>query len=122
MCWHGVNTRGAIKIHTLLDLRGSIPAFIFITDGKYYDSNILFEIIPIPGAIYLTDKAYIDFISLYRMHKTNAFFISRVKVSLDYNLLDCNFNIDETTVKELLTEMVTNQNFKEQYNLFDDQF
>ena len=43
------------------------------------------------------DKAYIDFVSLYRMHKTNAFFISRAKVSLDYSVLDCNFNIDETT-------------------------
>jgi hypothetical protein len=93
----GKYSRGAIKIHTLLDLRGSIPTFIFITDGKYHDSNILEEIVPQPDAIYLMDKAYIDFASLYRMNKADAFFVTRAKVTMDYRVLESNFNIDETT-------------------------
>jgi hypothetical protein len=68
----GKYSRGAIKVHTMLDLRGSIPTFIFITDGKYHDSNILDEIVPLPNAIYLMDKANIDFASLYRMHNVGA--------------------------------------------------
>jgi len=93
----GKYSRGAIKIHTMLDLRGSIPTFIFITDGKYHDSNVLDEIVPQPDAIYLMDKAYIDFASLYRMHKADAFFVTRAKVTMDYRVLENNFNLDETT-------------------------
>lgn len=93
----GKYSRGAIKIHTMLDLRGSIPTFIFITDGKYHDSNILDEIVPQPDAIYLMDKAYIDFVSLYRMNKADAFFVTRAKVTMDYRVLENNFNLDETT-------------------------
>lgn len=93
----GKYSRGAIKIHTMLDIRGSIPTFIFITDGKYHDSNILDEIVPQPDAIYLMDKAYIDFASLYRMNKADAFFVTRAKVTMDYRVLENNFNLDETT-------------------------
>lgn len=93
----GKYSRGAIKVHTMLDLRGSIPTFIFITDGKYHDSNVLDEIIPLPNAIYLMDKAYIDFTSLYRMHNVGAYFVTRAKVTLDYMVTGCNFNIDERT-------------------------
>ncbi len=93
----GKYSRGAIKIHTMLDLRGSIPTFIFITDGKYHDSNVLDEIVPQPDAIYLMDKAYIDFASLYRMNKVDAFFVTRAKVTMDYRVLENNFNLDETT-------------------------
>lgn len=93
----GKYSRGAIKVHTLLDLRGSIPTFIFITDGKYHDSNILDEIVPISGAIYLMDKAYIDFVALYRMHKADSFFVTRAKVTLDYVVVEENFNLDENT-------------------------
>jgi hypothetical protein len=93
----GKYSRGAIKVHTLLDLRGSIPTFIFITDGKYHDSNILDVIVPLPDAIYLMDKAYIDFTSLYNMHKAGAFFVTRAKVSLDYTVIEFNYNIDEKT-------------------------
>jgi hypothetical protein len=91
----GKYSRGAIKVHTLLDLRGGIPTFIFITDGKYHDSNILEVIVPLPEAIYLMDKAYIDFVSLYNMNKAGAFFVTRAKVTLDYTVIECNFNIDE---------------------------
>lgn len=93
----GKYSRGAVKIHTLLDLRGSIPAFIFITDGKYHDSNVLDIISPVPEAIYLMDKAYIDFVALYKIHRAGAFFVTRAKVSMNYSVLERNFNIDETT-------------------------
>ncbi len=93
----GKYSRGAIKVHTLLDLRGSIPTFIFITDGKYHDSNILDVIIPLPDAIYLMDKAYIDFASLYGINKACAFFVTRAKVSIDYSVIELNCNIDEST-------------------------
>ena len=93
----GKYSRGAIKVHTLLDLRGSIPTFIYITDGKYHDSNILDVLVPEPEAIYLMDKAYIDFAALYLMHKAGSFFVTRAKVTLDYEDLECNNNIDERT-------------------------
>lgn len=93
----GKYSRGAIKVHTLLDLRGSIPAFIFITDGKWHDSNILDLLIPIPGAIYLMDKAYIDFVALYAMQKAGAFFITRAREAQDYETLEYNHNIDQRT-------------------------
>ncbi len=93
----GKYSRGAVKIHTLLDLRGSIPAFIFISDGKYHDSNVLDILSPIPEAIYLMDKAYIDFVALYKIHRAGAFFVTRAKVSMNYSIFERNFNIDETT-------------------------
>lgn len=93
----GKYSRGAVKIHTLLDLRGSIPAFILITDGKYHDSNVLDIMSPIPQAIYLMDKAYIDFAALYNINKAEAFFVSRAKVTMAYLVVEKNYNIDEST-------------------------
>ena len=93
----GKYSRGAIKVHTLLDLRGSIPSFILITDGKYHDSNVLDEITPMPGAIYLMDKAYLDLVPLFRMHKAYSFFVTRAKATLDYVVLEQNYNLNETT-------------------------
>ena len=93
----GRYSRGAVKVHTLLDLRGSIPSYILITDGKYHDSNVLDILTPIPDAIYIMDKAYIDFKALYNLHKLGAFFISRAKTTMDYSLIESNFNIDEST-------------------------
>jgi len=93
----GKYSRGAVKIHTLLDLRGSIPVFIHITDGKYHDSNVLDIMVPSPGAIYLMDKAYIDFVALYNIHKAEAFFVSRAKVTMAYMVVEHNYNIDEST-------------------------
>lgn len=93
----GKYSRGAVKIHTLLDLRGSIPTFIHITDGKYHDSNVLDIIPPTPDAIYLMDKAYIDFLALHNMHKSGAFFVSRAKVSMAYDVVERNFNVDHST-------------------------
>jgi len=93
----GKYSRGAVKVHTLLDLRGNIPTYILITDGKYHDSNVL-DILPVKlDAIYVMDKAYIDFAALFNIHNAGAFFITRAKVSLDYSVVESNFNIDECT-------------------------
>jgi len=72
-------TKGAIKLHTLLDLRGNIPSFIAITDGKVHDVNILDILIPEPGSIYVMDKAYLDFGRLYDLNQCAAFFVVRAK-------------------------------------------
>jgi hypothetical protein len=93
----GKYSRGAIKMHTVLDLRGSIPSFILITDGKYHDSNVLDEITPEPDAIYIMDKAYVDFKALYRINTFDSYFVTRAKSSLKYIIIEQNFNIDEST-------------------------
>lgn len=93
----GKYSRGAVKMHTLIDLRGSIPTFILITDGKYHDSNALDEITPVENAIYLMDKAYVDFAALYRYYLAGAFFVTRAKENMKYEVVEQNFNIDETT-------------------------
>lgn len=93
----GKYSRGAVKVHTLLDLRGSIPTFILITDGKYHDSNVLDVIVPITEAIYLMDKAYVDFEALYRMQQAESFFVTRAKSTLKYKVNEQNYDIDETT-------------------------
>jgi hypothetical protein len=93
----GKYSRGAVKMHTLLDLRGSIPEFILITDGKYHDSNALDEISYSANAIYLMDKAYVDFDALFRINQAGAFFVTRAKETMRYDIVEQNFNIDETT-------------------------
>ena len=93
----GKYSRGAVKMHTLIDLRGSIPEFIFITDGKYHDSNALDVINFYANAIYLMDKAYVDFEALFRINNAGAFFVSRAKDTMRYEVIEQNFNIDETT-------------------------
>ncbi|HPD60557.1 MAG TPA: IS4 family transposase [Thermodesulfobacteriota bacterium] len=72
-------SKGAIKLHTLLDLRGSIPSFIAITHGKMHEVNILDELIPEAGAIYIMDRGYLDFERLYTLHQNSASFIVREK-------------------------------------------
>lgn len=71
--------KGAIKLHTLLDLRGNIPSFIAITHGKVHEVNILDELIPEAGAIYIMDRGYLDFERLYTLHRHSASFIVREK-------------------------------------------
>lgn len=93
----GKYSRGAVKMHTLLNLRGSIPEFILITDGKYHDSNAMDEIVPERNAIYLMDKAYVDFEALYRINQADAFFVTRAKKPMKYEVVEQNFNIDQTT-------------------------
>lgn len=72
-------TKSAVKMHTLLDLRGNIPGFIHISDGKLGDVNILDVLVLEPGAIYVMDRGYLDFARLYLMHQTHAFFVTRAK-------------------------------------------
>ena len=93
----GKYSRGAIKMHTLLNLRGLIPEFIWITDGKCHDSNALDLINFYANAIYLMDKAYVDFEALYRINNAGAFFVSRAKQTMRYQIVEQNFNIDQTT-------------------------
>jgi len=80
-------TKGAIKLHTLLDLRGNIPSFIFITDGKVHDVNVLDELIPEPGAFYIMDRAYLDFERLYILNQCMAFFVIRSKRNTKFRRL-----------------------------------
>lgn len=77
-------TKAAVKLHTLLDLRGNIPTFIHITDGKVHDVNVLDILIPEPGAFYIMDRGYVDFKRLYTMHNTKAFFLIRAKSNTLY--------------------------------------
>ena len=72
-------TKGAIKLHTLLNLRGSIPEFIHISDGKLHDVKVLDILIPQPGAFYVMDRGYIDFRRLYAIHESLAFFVTQAK-------------------------------------------
>jgi hypothetical protein len=72
-------TKGAIKFHTLLDLRGNIPTFIWITHGKVHDVKVLDELFPEPGAFYIMDRAYLDFARLYILNQCLAFFVIRSK-------------------------------------------
>ncbi len=73
------STKSGVKLHTLLDLKGSIPSFIAITDAKIHDVNILDELIIEPGAICVMDRAYLDFNRLYQMHQGLSFFVLRAK-------------------------------------------
>jgi hypothetical protein len=74
-------TKGAIKLHTLLDLRGNIPSFIAITPAKVHEVNILDELIPEAGAIYIMDRGYLDFVRLFVFHQCGSFFIVRAKTN-----------------------------------------
>ena len=75
-------TKAAVKMHTLLDLRGSIPSFIHISDGVLHDVNVLDLLVPEAGATYVMDRAYIDFQRLYALHQAGAFFVTRAKKNI----------------------------------------
>ena len=79
--------KAAIKMHTLLDLRGNIPSFIRITEGKVHDVNILDTLIPEPGAFYIMDRGYLDFSRLYLLTQYLAFFVTRAKSNFDFRRL-----------------------------------
>ncbi len=75
--------KGAVKLHTLLDLRGAIPAFINISDGKMHEVNVL-DFMPVEaGAFYVMDRGYLDFARLYAMHRARGFFVTRAKVNMN---------------------------------------
>jgi hypothetical protein len=76
------SAKAAIKLHTLLDLRGNIPTFIHISDGKMHEVNILDQLLPEPGAFYIMDRGFLDFERLYRFHQNGSFFVTRGKSNL----------------------------------------
>ena len=77
------STKAAIKLHTLLDLRGAIPAFIHISDGKLHDVNVLDMLVFEPGAFYVIDRGYVDFERLHALQRAGAFFVTRAKSPMD---------------------------------------
>jgi hypothetical protein len=77
------STKAAVKLHTLLDLRGNIPSFIFISDGKMHDVNILDQLVPEAGAFYVMDRGYVDFERLARLDDAGSFFVTRAKSNLN---------------------------------------
>ena len=77
------STKAAVKMHTLLDLRGNIPSFIHVSDGKLHDVNVLDIMIPESAAIYVMDRAYLDFERLFGLHEAGAFFVTRAKSNTD---------------------------------------
>lgn len=79
---HFRQNKAAVKMHTLLDLRGSIPSFIEVSDGKRHDVHLLDEIVPEPGAFYVMDRAYLDFKRLHAFHRSGAFFVTRAKAGV----------------------------------------
>jgi hypothetical protein len=76
-------TKAAVKLHTLLDLRGAIPSFIHISDGKLHDVNALDLLLPEPGAVYVMDRGYVDFERLFTLQQAGAFFVTRAKSNTD---------------------------------------
>ena len=80
---HFRTTKAAVKMHTLLDLRGNIPSFIHISDGKLHDVHALDMLLPEAGAIYVVDRGYVDFARLYVLHQAGAFFVTRAKSNID---------------------------------------
>ena len=82
------STKAAVKLHTLLDLRGPIPTMISITEGKQADVRVLDELIPEPGAFYVMDRGYLDFRRLYGLTVAGAFFVTRTKAGVPFNRLE----------------------------------
>lgn len=93
----GKYSKGAVKMHTVIDLRGSIPVFIHITDGRCHDSNALDMLVVVPNAIYTMDKAYIDFEALARIDAEKAYFVTRAKDNMKYEIVSSHYNIDTST-------------------------
>ena len=77
-------TKAAIKLHTLLDLRGAIPAFIHISDGRYHDVNALDLLVPEPGAYYVMDRGYLDYARLHTLHRAGSFFVTRARSNFKF--------------------------------------
>ena len=107
--------KGAIKLHTLLDLRGSIPTFIRVTDGLVHDVNILDELIPEPGCFYIMDRGYLDFDRLFVLDLFHAFFIIRAKSNLQFRRL-YSLPVDKSTgLKCDQTIVLTGMNSSQYY-------
>lgn len=113
------STKAAIKLHTLLDLRGSIPSFIHISDGKLHDVNVLDLLIPEPGAFYVMDRAYLDFERLHAFDQAGGFFVIRSKANLNAKRL-YSAPVDRTTglicdQSVVLQGFYSNQRYPQQF-------
>lgn len=84
----GKYSRGDVKMHTLLDLRGGVPVQIHVSDGRWHDSNMLVKLVVEPGAIYAADKAYVDLVALRRTPLSGAFFVVRPKSNMKFVFKD----------------------------------
>lgn len=91
----GKYSKGGVKMHTVFDLRGSIPDSIYITDSRYHDSNYLDVYEPYKWAIYTMDKAYVDLEALYRMTENETYFVTRAKTPMKYEVVETNYNIND---------------------------
>lgn len=89
-------TKAAVKLHTLLDLRGNIPAFIHISDGKTHEVNVLDMLTFEAGAFYVMDRGYLDFSRLFALHQAGAFFVTRAKRGMDARRV-CSMPVDRST-------------------------
>ena len=106
--------KGAVKLHTLLDLRGSIPTVVIITHGRIHDVNILDRLIIEAGAIYIMDRGYLDFARLYAIHQTSGFFVIRAKRNFNFRRL-YSHAIDKSTGIQC-DQTIVPQNFYAQKN------
>ena len=88
--------KAAVKLHTLLDLRGSIPSWVVITDGKVHDVNLLDQLVFEAGAFYIFDRGYLDFARLYRIHQSSAFFVTRARSNFEFQRF-CSQAVDRST-------------------------
>ena len=93
------NRKGAIKLHTLIDLRGSIPAVVIVTHGKIHEVTILDDLLIEPGAIYIMDRGYLDFARLHRIHQSSGFFITRAKRNFNCKRLYSNSADKKTGIR-----------------------
>jgi hypothetical protein len=96
---HFRQNKAAIKLHTLLDLRGNIPTFIHISDGKLHDVKVLDELVPEPGSFYIMDRGYLDFARLFRINQWAAFFVIRAKSNFRFHRIYSHPTEKDTGVK-----------------------
>ena len=107
--------KAAVRLHTLLDLRGNIPSFILISDGKLHDIHVLDHLIYEPGSFYVMDRGFIDFSRLYHLHNAQAFFVIRAKKNLQYRRLYSQPIDKETGLRCDQTIVMTGTNTQNSY-------
>lgn len=107
--------KAAIKLHTLIDVHGNIPLFIWITDGKVHDVNVLDILIPEPGSIYLIDRGYIDFSRLYNLTQAQSFFVTLAKSNMQYRRISSSPVDKSTGLRSDQIIMLTGINTSKEY-------
>ena len=115
----GKYSRGDVKMHTLLDLRGDIPVQIHVSDGRWHDSNMLDKLVVEPGAVYAADKAYLDLEALWRINLANAFFVVRPKANM--KLVYKEERVDKGQVSNILGDYVVELVGKKSKSLYPDE-